>query len=195
MSKNNTDDLRARRNGNSPVEGEDLLVTRELLSQATEPPIKKTTFHKLVRKGVIVQCAHIKGRYYMNKSRARMKLPPLDVSRVRAEMQALAGANRNRELLFAAMAVLVEEAVVVFSGEAKPENVTPQEAQYVADLVVLHGRKLDGSGAPIPDRFVVDSEFSEITKIEDPIQRVAYVRGVLDGDDSLSKGITNCINR
>jgi len=110
-----------------------------------------------------------------------MKLPPLDVSRVRAKLDA----KRQRQLLFAAMVELVEEAAIVFSGEAMPENMTAMEAAYVADLVVLHGRKLDGSCAPIPERFGMIPEFLEITRIENPISRVAYVGSVLMAGDSL----------
>lgn len=61
-----------------PYDGPEFVVTREFFDRYFEKPMPTSTFHDLVNKGRITQWPQMRGRYLLNASLHRMKLPTVE---------------------------------------------------------------------------------------------------------------------
>lgn len=59
-------------------DGPEFVVTREFFDRYFEKPMPTSTFHDLVNKGRILQWPNMRGRFLLNASLYRMKLPTVD---------------------------------------------------------------------------------------------------------------------
>lgn len=118
------------------------------------PPIGKSTFYNLVRRGVIVKVEEVQGYYLLNESLARLGLPP--VNEVPAPPDA---AQRERELLEFAMRMAAPDVVDTPRWiRRKGEDLTAHEKSHMVLLAMYHRKKME--------------------TITSPQERLAYVRGV-----------------
>jgi len=56
----------------------DFAVRREVLDKFFEPPISKSAFYDLVKRGKIAELKELRGFYRLNESLRRLGLPPVD---------------------------------------------------------------------------------------------------------------------
>lgn len=139
---------------NLPPGIRDFAVDQDTLMRFFGPPIGKSTFYNLVRRGVIVKLKEVQGYYLLNESLVRLGLP--HVSELPATPDA---AQRERELLEFAMRMAAPDVVDTPRWILrKGEKLTAHEKSHMVLLAMHHGRKME--------------------TITSPHERLAYVRGV-----------------
>jgi hypothetical protein len=139
----------------------DRAVDQETLLRFFGPPIGKSTFYNLVRRGVIVKIKEVQGYYLLNESLVRLGLP--HVSELPATPDA---AQRERQLLEFAMSLAAPDVVAQPSWMLGDDRLTDHEKSHVALLALHHQR-----------------EMADLTL--QPV-RLAYVRGVFDAFEMLN---------
>ncbi len=139
---------------------DDVAVRRERIQALTDPPVPKSTFFDWVKKGKVVRAKGLRGYYLLNKTRKKLGLPQVDVSR-QPETQDPFTPNSDRSLTFLALGMIVQEALSVFVEEEVPELITMRDFFLVEAIVRKHKPAL--------------------AEIKDPVERLAYVGGALAG--------------
>lgn len=138
----------------------DLAVDQETLMRFFGPPIGKSTFYNLVRRGVIVKMQEVQGYYLLNESLVRLGLPHVSGLPVTPD-----AARRERQLVELALSLAAPDVVPVPSWMLTDARLTAHEKSHVALLSMHHHRKMQ-----------------DITLQPD---RVAYLQGVLDAAEVL----------
>ena len=124
------------------------------------PPIGRSTFYNLVRRGVIVKIKEVQGYYLLNESLVRLGLPP--VSELPATPDA---AQREKQLVELALNLAAPDVVPMPSWMLTDDRLTAHEKSHVALLAMHHHRKMQ-----------------DITLLPD---RLDYLQGVLDAAEML----------
>jgi hypothetical protein len=133
----------------------DHAVDHDTLLRFFAPPIGKSTFYNLVKRGVIVKIKEVQGYYLLNESLVRLGLPP--VSELPATPDA---AQREVQLAELAMRLAAPDVVRPPRWMLGDVILTDHEKSHVALLAMFHQRQME-----------------DVT--ERP-EREAYVDGVLD---------------
>jgi len=139
----------------------DHAVDQETLMRFFGPPIGKSTFYNLVRKGVIVKMKEVQGYYLLNESLVRLGLP--HVSELPAPPDA---AWRERQLTELALSLAAPDVVPRPSWMLTDDRLTAHERSHVALLAMSH--------------------FRELQKITLQPERLAYVTGAFDACEMIN---------
>lgn len=143
---------------NDPHLEDDILVSREKIIEMFDPPPGRSTFFEWVNKGTVVKARGLTGYFLLNATRKKVKLPLVDVKRYRGQIAS--PANRQRQVHFTALFMLVPDIVEIFSDIEVPEALTLEEYRRIQHLIKIYGPELD--------------------PIEDPVGRIQFCRGALD---------------
>lgn len=126
------------------------------------------------------------GHYKLNATRAMLKLPLLDIKGYRQELEQ----NRERHsaawqhrLVFTALSFLCREARIC-PTEHIPTRLSQEDMQLVVKYYLGHRSYLE-----IPDEAEsTGSQSVSENLLSDPLERLAYVGGALDGQDMATTG-------
>lgn len=115
---------------------DDLLVCRERILELFDPQPSKSTFFDWVNKGTIVKARGLQGYYLLNASRKKMRMPPIDVAAYRK--RDAESMNRQIQLVYVAMTMIVPEIVSIINEFELPEVLTPREIIEIRRLIEAH---------------------------------------------------------
>jgi hypothetical protein len=133
----------------------DHAVDQATLMRFFGPPIGKSTFYNLVKRGVIQKINEVQGYYLLNESLVRLGLPP--VSELPATPDA---AQREIQLVELALHLVAPDVARSPRWMLGNPKLTDPEKSHVALLAMHHQREMEG----LTERAV----------------RAAYIDGVLD---------------
>ena len=138
-----------------PADFPERAVDPEIIMRFFAPPIGKSTFYDLVAKGRIVPLKHVRGRYRLNESLARLGMPP-----VRELPTTPDPTEREQRLVAFALHLAAPDIVAAPSWLLDDDDLTVAEKSHVV-LTALQ----------------VDFEMRDITGQQ---ERLGFVQGVLD---------------
>jgi hypothetical protein len=114
----------------APIE-DDVFVTREVIMALFDPPLKPSTFHNRANKGDFVLCKGLRGYYALNATRKKLGMPLVDPETYRDKLAQADESERARQLLHAALAVTVPEAIEAGLPLTLPSAMTLSEGETV----------------------------------------------------------------
>jgi hypothetical protein len=119
-----------------PHTEDDILVSREKILELFDPPPSKSAFFEWVNKGLVVKARGLTGYYLLNATRKKVKLPLIDVVAFRQKQSE--PANRQIQIVYVAMAMIVPEIVSIINEYEFPEVLTPREIIEIRRLIEAH---------------------------------------------------------
>lgn len=142
------------------------------------PPPGRSTFYDWRSKGLIVPAStskELKGYYKLNASLKRLGLPIQDVKAWREAHVRIKGNERQRSLVFTALAILVEELMLCPADEFS-SGLSEKEMEVVRKVYSAHKVFLDPTVEPF-------EEGGLTYPLQDVRERLAYAGAVLDTFD------------
>ncbi|MDP0497980.1 MAG: hypothetical protein Q7Q73_17400 [Verrucomicrobiota bacterium JB024] len=94
------------------------------------PPLPKSTFHDRVKRGEFAS-SKVPGHYLLNATRKKLGMPLVDAKAYRAKLAQADESERARQLLHAALAVTVPEAIEAGLPLTLPSAMTLSEGETV----------------------------------------------------------------
>ena len=118
-----------------PKVEDDIAVRREEICKLFTPPLGKTAFHDWVNKGKIVKARDLSGYFLLNATRARLRMPRVDVKAYRRDYSAEQQAQRELQLRYIAVLELDDRMFHVMPDIPFPRELTQSDIKEVLNLL------------------------------------------------------------
>lgn len=114
----------------SKYDGPEFIVSREFFDRYFEQPLPQSTFHDLVNRGCIVPWGEMRGKFLLNASLSRMKLPVVNELPAEKSTQSLEDITR---LAFTFLDPVLFPAPSWLLGEQVIDTVVCNHASCIAE--------------------------------------------------------------
>lgn len=115
---------------------DDVLVRRETIMELFNPAPSRSTFFDWASSGRIKKARGLKGFYLLNATRKNLRMPPVDVASFRKQREC--ASNRQLQLVYVALMVIIPEMTSVINEIELPDALTPAEMMKVKRLIAAH---------------------------------------------------------